>query len=190
MEGSEDPVKIRYLKDTDMRKFRSYAKTILRSKTHNLKRIKKCAGELFQFMTMADSFIQKHTEAVCAVCTTVCCINRHAYYEHEDIIYLLSLGLEVPVFESSGADSDPCRFMGSQGCTISRSFRPYRCTWFFCTPLLARMQNDSAVAYRQFIRSLEKMTRKREDMLIAFIDLIRKDQCSTVSFLHYHNIDG
>jgi hypothetical protein len=106
-------------------------------------------------------------------------VNRHAYYEHEDIIYILSLGLETPLFGNSGVDSDPCRFMGSHGCMVSRPLRPYRCTWFFCTPLLASMQNDSTVVYRKFIGSLEKITRKREDMLNAFIELVQKKKQPT-----------
>ncbi len=176
MKNSKKLLKISHLKDADLRNFRSYTESVFNRNYNDLYRIKKCALELFRFIKMADPFIQKHTEAVCSVCTSVCCVNKHAYYEHEDIIYILSLGLEIPLFGNSGVDSDPCRFMCSHGCTVSRPLRPYRCTWFFCTPLLASMQNDSAVVYRKFIGSLEEMTRKREDMLNTFIELVQKNK--------------
>ncbi|UCE78797.1 MAG: hypothetical protein JSV13_09865 [Nitrospiraceae bacterium] len=179
MKNSKKALKIDYLKDMDLGNFRSYTEAVCNSNSNDLYRIRKRARELFQFIKMADPFIQKHTEAVCAVCTGVCCMNKHAYYEHEDIIYILSLGLETPVFGNSGVDSDPCQFMGSHGCTVSRPLRPYRCTWFFCTPLLASMHNDSAVVYRKFIGSLEEMTRKRKDMLNAFIELVQKNKQPT-----------
>jgi hypothetical protein len=178
MEDSKKTIKIGYQKDADLRNFRSYAETVFKNKCSDLDRVKKRARELFYFINAVDPFIQKHTEAVCAVCTAVCCMNKHGYYEHEDIIYILSLGLETPVYENCGADSDPCRFMGSRGCTVSRPLRPYRCTWYFCTPLLDNMQNDSAGAYRKFIGSLEDITRKREDMLNTFLELIQKDRQS------------
>lgn len=179
MENSKKTIKIGYQKETDLGNFRSYAETVFNNECIDLDRVKKLARDLFHFINTVDPFIQKHTETVCAVCTAVCCTNKHAYYEYEDIIYILSLGLETPVYGNSGADSDPCRFMGSNGCTVSRLLRPYRCTWYFCAPLLENMQNDSAVAYRKFIGSLEEITRKREDMLNAFIELIQKDRQPT-----------
>src|SRR3990172_2436373 len=109
-----------------------------------------------------NAFIQQGTEAVCPSCEKVCCINIHSYHEYEDIVYILALGDEVPSYKQGVADSAPCHFLGKRGCTISRFLRPYRCNWYFCTPLLEHLTACPASAYRGFIASLEELTRKRE----------------------------
>lgn len=108
--------------------------------------------------------------AVCPGCRSVCCINRHAYHEHEDIVYLGALGAEMPSYCEGVADVDPCQFLAEQGCTISRHLRPHRCNAYFCAPMLEYLENGPAPQYRLFIRDLERINRKREKMLEEFYD--------------------
>jgi hypothetical protein len=40
----------------------------------------------------------------------------------------------------NGRDPEgPCQFMGQTGCTLQRWTRAFKCTWFFCEPLLAAL---------------------------------------------------
>jgi len=119
----------------------------------------------------ADPFIQQHCEAVCTTCTSVCCVNRHSFSDYGDVICLSALGHPVlPDISGRGGD-DPCRFLGPGGCTIERPLRPYRCTWFFCSPLMEHIMSEPAPAYRRFCNLMSRMTEKRRSLIETF-DLI------------------
>ncbi len=130
------------------------------------------AREVAELTEQTGAFIQAHTAVVCPSCAKVCCATRHSYHEVADIIYLCALGEAIPVYEKGRAGSDPCQFMGERGCLIARSLRPYRCNWYFCTPLLEHMQSLSARRYRRFMEMTTELGRKRE----ALLDIYRETE--------------
>ena len=123
------------------------------------------AAEVAGLTETVSGFIQEHTATVCTACAKVCCINRHSYHETADIIYLCALGERLPAYDKAVADTEPCQFLGERGCAIRRSLRPYRCNWYFCTPLLEHMQSASAREYRRFMGLMTELGRKREALL-------------------------
>lgn len=141
---------------------------------NGVKKTRALAVELSEMIEALSPFIQQHTDAVCPDCRDVCCINRHSYHDHEDVVYILTLGEKLPPYKDGIDDKELCRFLGNGGCTISRSLRPYRCNWYFCTPLLEHIKNISAPNYRRFIASLERITRKRENLLKEFKGIVKK----------------
>jgi hypothetical protein len=135
----------------------------------NLRSVSNLAREVADLVIAMDQFQQAACAAVCPECSSVCCINRHAYHEHEDIIYLAALGERMPLYNTEIPDTDPCQFLGSDGCTISRHLRPHRCNAYFCAPMLEYLENGPAPEYRRFIHGLERVTQKREEMLVEFL---------------------
>ena len=133
------------------------------------------AAEARKLIETISPDIERHTAAVCITCTSVCCINRHARYDLSDSIFLSSFGLAVPEYDSGTEETAPCRFLGNCGCTLHRSLRPYRCTWFFCAPLLDHIveQNDPS-AYRAFMRTLQAITETRTRMIRDFEEAAAK----------------
>jgi hypothetical protein len=139
----------------------------------------RCGGELgcvrdraqifARLIEKVDPFIQKSTAEVCPHCREVCCINKHSYHTHFDVIYLLALGETIPYHKAGIGDSEPCQFLSPQGCRLRRFLRPYRCTWYFCMPLLEYIHNTPVREYRAFISSLEEISRERELLLTTFI---------------------
>jgi hypothetical protein len=123
------------------------------------------ALEVSDLIEAIDPIIEMATSAVCPDCTSVCCINRHSYLTDDDIFDIHALGKKISSYKKGIKDEEPCQFLGELGCTISRPLRPYRCTWYFCTPLLEHFKAGPAVDYRIFIALLEKLTLKRKDML-------------------------
>jgi hypothetical protein len=52
--------------------------------------------------------------------------------------------------------------------------RPYRCTWYFCTPLLDHIQKKSVRKYRRLLDLLQRITQKRLEMLNEFAQMAEK----------------
>jgi hypothetical protein len=107
--------------------------------------------------------IEVHTCVVCPSCEQVCCIDRHGTHEPADLLFLRSLKDEgaggkspspAPPLED---DTLPCRHLGPRGCRLKRWQRPYRCTWFFCGPLLEHMKEASPRCYRRMLRALDRL---------------------------------
>ena len=120
-----------------------------------------------------DSFIQQNTAEVCPHCEKVCCMNRHGYYDYEDIIYIYALGLKPPAYKKDIHDTAPCQFISESGCTIERSLRPNRCNWFFCNELIDHMGNGPARTYREFLDSYNDAIDKRKEMLDGFFGILK-----------------
>lgn len=114
------------------------------------------ARRVRETIAVIDSFIQQHTSVVCPGCGRVCCINKHAYYECDDLIYIYSLGLEPHDYEYRD-DSEPCQFLSSAGCILDRTVRPSGCNWFFCDGLFDSMEKTPGKAYDEFDDSLAEL---------------------------------
>jgi hypothetical protein len=133
-----------------------------------LKNIRNLAVSVSEGMDNLDCLIQQHTASVCSECSSVCCINRHSYHSLEDVVYIYALGEKIPSHAPGVEDTRPCQFLGEKGCTISRSLRPYRCNWYFCSPLLEHIQERSSRHYRQFIALLQDITCRRQRLIREF----------------------
>lgn len=120
-----------------------------------------------------DPFMQQSTAEVCPHCEKVCCMNRHGYYDYEDVIYIYALGMKPPAYKKDIHDTDPCQFMSEHGCTLERSLRPNRCNWYFCNPLISHMENGHAKSYREFIDSYNDAIDKRKEMLEEFFRTLK-----------------
>ncbi|MDA8340111.1 MAG: hypothetical protein M0Z70_12500 [Nitrospiraceae bacterium] len=128
-----------------------------------------------------DSFIQQNTSIVCPNCEKVCCINRHGYYDYEDLIYIHALGLKPPTYKEGVSDTDPCQFLSEFGCAIERSIRPFRCNWYFCDALLKHIENGPAKPYRTFIKQLDEIVDLRKEMLDEFFRILKENSLYTLS---------
>jgi hypothetical protein len=107
-------------------------------------------------------FIEEHTTAVCPSCKSVCCIDRHGTHEEEDLLFIDALGEPPPSEGPRQDDAGPCRHLSpATGCGIQRWRRPFRCTWFFCQPLLDKMRLENPKEYRRFVDGLQGLVRLR-----------------------------
>jgi hypothetical protein len=135
---------------------------------NELTEVERYAQVLASRMAEVSPFIQLNTGAVCPGCEKVCCVNRHGYYDHEDLIYVYAVGLRHPGYREGLEDTDPCQFLSGTGCTLERPVRPFRCNWYFCTSLLAHMEDGPARPYREFISRFQEIVGARRRMLEAF----------------------
>lgn len=114
-----------------------------------------------------DPFIQKHTSAVCPACGNVCCVNKHAYYNCDDLIYIHALGLKPHDYEDRD-DSAPCQFLSKTGCILDRMIRPSGCNWYFCDPLFDHMEKSSGGEYTDFDNALQQLADSWTELITQF----------------------
>lgn len=123
------------------------------------------AEELREAFNAVSPFIEKHTRIVCPNCKNLCCADRHARYDSDDIIFLNALGADTVQEHNDRAEDSPCRFMVETGCSLVRWMRPFRCTFFFCDPLLKSLENDNAKLYRAFMDYFRHLVYVRQNLI-------------------------
>jgi hypothetical protein len=146
----------------------SFLNRLYASFTHEFENTRDTARIVAEKINDIDGFIQKHTAEVCPDCRQVCCINKHGYYDYEDLIYIHALGLTPPVYKEGLKDTEPCQFLSDRGCVIERSVRPFRCNWYFCDALIKNIEVGNARDYRHFSRKIEEIMYIRNDMFTSF----------------------
>ncbi len=122
----------------------------------DLARVFELAQQIGTLINIMDPFIQQHTSVVCPECLKVCCINRHAHYGPDDLIYLQALGLEPHVCEQR-ADHEPCQYLIATGCRLDRTVRPSGCNWYFCDALYDSMEKTPGKGYSDFDGSMQEL---------------------------------
>ncbi len=112
--------------------------------------IRELAHELKDTLITISPFIEKHTAIVCLDCKKVCCADKHGRFGNDDIAFLTALEVDIPHQPIDREETAACRYMTETGCSLQRWMRPYRCTLFFCTPLLKSLEQDDPKLYRAF----------------------------------------
>ena len=123
------------------------------------------AEELKVAFDTLSPFIEKHTAIVCPECNNVCCIDKHGRYDENDIFFMNALDMDINSNLYDRQGTAPCRFIAEKGCTLERWMRPFRCTHFFCGPLLKSLENDNAKVYRTFTDFLQYLISVRKRLL-------------------------
>jgi hypothetical protein len=123
------------------------------------KRTAAAAQSLKDLLIETSPLIERYTGEVCPACTDVCCKQKHGVFRERDRIYLNALGADVPLYDKSMAPEGPCQFLGPGGCARPRWLRPFKCTWYFCDPILQAMSEGQGRENRRFIEMLREMVR-------------------------------
>jgi hypothetical protein len=79
-------------------------------------------------------------------------------------LYFAGVGVAVPRHDPSRHPDAPCQFLGGGGCTQARWQRAWKCTWYFCGPLLKAVQEGPPRKARTLSAALEKMVRLYNDL--------------------------
>ncbi len=129
---------------------------------------KELALELKEIFDILSPFIERHTAMVCPQCTDVCCKDKHGRYDKDDLKFLNALGIDIMEDSKNVDDTDPCRYLTRDGCTRERWMRPFRCTFFFCDPLLKSMEQDDPKFYRAFVEYFRCLVDTRRKFLSLY----------------------
>ncbi len=113
---------------------------------------------LKQLLIDSSPLIEEYTAAVCPTCTDICCRQKHGLYQEGDRRYLACLGERVPDRDPSRPHDGPCEAMAPCGCIHPRWLRPFRCTWWFCKPLLNALNEGPPRKMRRLSGLLQEMS--------------------------------
>jgi hypothetical protein len=127
------------------------------------------AQEIREAFNTVSPFIEKHTSIVCPECKRVCCADKHGRYDSDDLLFLKALGMEVSQDHHGREESDSCRFITETGCSLERWKRPFRCTFFFCDPLLKSLEHDNAKLYRAFVGYFQHLVSLRQRLIEGYV---------------------
>lgn len=112
-----------------------------------------------------DPVMERYCTETCPRCPEPCCTALRVRYNVTDMLYLMGLGLALPVGQTREHEGAPCRYWLSSGCGLPRILRPYVCTWFFCEPHMERFFKEPARFQRHIIGILQEIRRLRAGLL-------------------------
>lgn len=115
------------------------------------------AHALKELLTELSPLIEEYTAAVCPDCEDVCCKQKRCAPEPVDLCYLALLGSPLPLIDNTRDPDGPCQFMAQSGCIAPRWLRPWRCTWYFCLPLLEAMGQGPQKKARQISALVQRI---------------------------------
>ncbi len=115
------------------------------------------AQKLKLLLIDSSALIEEYTAEVCPTCTDVCCKQKHGVYKEKDVLFLRALGEAVPKLDLGRPLEGSCEVMGPQGCTQPRWMRPFKCTWYFCEPLLKTLSEGPPRNARRVSGMLQEM---------------------------------
>lgn len=115
------------------------------------------AEQLKRLLIDSSPLIEEYTANVCPACEDVCCRQKHGLYREQDIRYLRALGETLPQRDGTRPLDGPCESMGTRGCVQPRWMRPFKCTWYFCDPLLAAMNEGAQKKARRLAAVMQEM---------------------------------
>lgn len=122
------------------------------------------AGKLQQLLIESSPLIEEYTRELCPGCTDVCCRQKHGIYRERDIIYLNTLGTAVPARDPARSPDGPCEALSERGCIHPRQLRPFKCTWYFCDPIILAMQERPQRSTRALTAFMEEMIRLYDEL--------------------------
>jgi hypothetical protein len=115
------------------------------------------AEQLKRLLIESSPVIEEYAAAICSGCTDVCCRQKHGTFRDNDILYLRALGIDVPPRDQGRPPEGPCELMGPLGCVQPRWLRPFKCTWYFCGPLLKALSESPPRKTRRVSAMLQEM---------------------------------
>jgi hypothetical protein len=115
------------------------------------------ANRLKLLLIDSSPLIEEYTASLCPGCTDVCCRQKHGLYRESDVLYLQALGVSIPPRDAARPLEGPCEAMGPRGCVHERWLRPFKCTWYFCEPLLAALDQGPQKKARKLAALMQEM---------------------------------
>ena len=108
----------------------------------------------------------------CPRCPDPCCLRASPWFDFRDLIFLHLNTLSIPFRQTIETMKTTCCYASARGCTLTRIFRPWICTWYLCSVQTANlnsrrsnMRTDLTLA----VNEIKVLRKKIEDKFIRVI---------------------
>lgn len=123
-----------------------------RSDMSEIRSLARCIAEKIQSM---DAVMTRYCGLTCPSCEDACCTGLKVFFNRADILCLAALDEEAPPGQTRSQPTEPCRYLASDGCRLSRTLRPYVCVWFLCEAQMELLQSESVAFQRKFLKTMQ-----------------------------------
>ena len=110
--------------------------------------------------------------ATCRYCPEPCCLTASPWYDFRDLLFLHLNCLEIPRSQPIQDDTDTCRYLGPRGCGLSRTTRPWICTWYLCPTQVANLKKRNRRQWEPINQTVSEIKRGRRQLEVEFIRII------------------
>jgi len=111
----------------------------------------------------------------CLHCPDPCCISAKIWFDYKDLLFLNlsacenykpeNFGLALTLSQPISNLNNMCRYLNPQkGCTLSRIFRPFICTWYLCPAQKSNLRKKDKFITERFFSSLEFIRSARKQL--------------------------
>lgn len=108
----------------------------------------------------------------CSRCPDPCCLRASPWFDFRDLIFLHLNTLEIPIGQPIEAFNQTCCYYSPHGCTLSRIFRPWICTWYLCPVQTVNLKNRRAHQRKDIAFAINEIKAYRKEMEEMFIRVI------------------
>ncbi len=126
--------------------------------------LSKLGNQYRQVFDQIDPLIQDLTTKSCPYCGVVCCAQKFGLPNSNDLVAFLAMNVNGHIYDFQKDPSSMCQFMGERGCILPRYQRPFRCTFYFCDPLLIQIDLLPADEHQTLVKGLKKLESLRQEM--------------------------
>lgn len=97
-----------------------------------LMQAEKFADQIERKLRTVDSALETLCNATCESCIDICCKKATVWYDFKDLLYLYFSTGRLPDGQIHKKPDQTCCHLTPAGCYLSRSVRPFICTWYLC----------------------------------------------------------
>lgn len=128
---------------------------------------------IVQLYADIEPLLERVCLSSCSTCSDVCCRRATVWYDMKD---LLTIYLTTGAFPEKQiyrrADKSCCKLTAS-GCRLTRSARPFICTWYICPDQKEVVDTLSdGVAGSALFRVIDELKKARESLEQEYIKVI------------------
>lgn len=139
---------------------------------HQLDQVKQTAGRIKDLFGSVNSTLDSLCSTTCAQCVSPCCLVADVSYDFKDLLLIHMADQVMPTGQPRRSTHDVCRYLGQEGCRISRLERPWICTWYICAvqkEYLAGYHEDSLRFLLSAIEQVKMLRNQMEDLFIKIV---------------------
>jgi hypothetical protein len=136
--------------------------------------IRRQAEQIFQGYGELDTVLERVCLESCPTCTDVCCTRATVWYDLSDLLVIYLNTGTLPRRQIYRKPDHSCCNLTPAGCRLTRSDRPFICTWYICPDqqkILFRQANRSRKELAVF-RTVNAIKAARKELQQAYIDTL------------------